>query len=84
VTLSLRDGREGKTSARNVFDGRIVKLAKKGLYYKLALDCGFPLAAYVTAGAVEQLGLREGTEIVASFKATAVQVIRHGASRGER
>jgi tungstate transport system ATP-binding protein len=83
VTVSLRDGREGKTSARNVFDGRIVKLAKKGLYYKLALDCGFSLAAYVTAGAVEQLGLTEGTEIVASFKATAVQVIRHGASRGQ-
>ncbi len=83
VTVSLRDGREGKTSARNVFDGRIVKLAKKGLYYKLALDCGFSLAAYVTAGAVEQLGLTEGTEVVASFKATAVQVIRHGASRGQ-
>jgi molybdopterin-binding protein len=33
---------------------------------------------------VEQLGLTEGTEVVASFKATAVQVIRHGASRGGR
>ncbi|HOG17962.1 MAG TPA: ABC transporter ATP-binding protein [Syntrophales bacterium] len=81
VTVSLPDGMEGKTSARNVFAGRIAKIARKGLYYKLGLDCGFPLAAYVTAGAVEQLGLAEGTNVVASFKATAVQVIRHGASR---
>ncbi len=84
VTVSLRDGMEGKSSARNVFAGRIVKIAKKGLYYRLGLDCGFPLAAYVTAGAVEQLGLAEGTEVAASFKATAVQVIRRGASRAER
>jgi len=81
VTVSLRDGTERKSSARNVFAGRIGKIAPKGLYYKVALDCGFPLAAYVTAGAVEQLGLAEGTEILASFKATAVQVIRHGIPR---
>jgi molybdopterin-binding protein len=39
------------------------------------LDCGFPLAAFVTRPSVEILGLREGGAVIATFKATAVHVI---------
>jgi tungstate transport system ATP-binding protein len=79
VTLSTRPSQEG-TSARNVFPGRIVKIISLGLYQKVHLHCGFPLVAYVTNHSLEGLSLTEGKEVRASFKATAVTVIRKGES----
>jgi tungstate transport system ATP-binding protein len=40
------------------------------------LDCGFFLAAFVTARSLEELRLRDKSKVIASFKATAVHVIR--------
>ncbi len=75
VTLSTRPSQEG-TSARNVFSGRISKITPLGLYQKVQLYCGFPLVAYVTRHSLEELSLTEGKQVRASFKATAVTVIR--------
>jgi tungstate transport system ATP-binding protein len=75
VTLSTGASQEG-VSARNTFAGKIVKIAPMGLFYKVSLDCGFFLTAYVTAPSVENLTLQEGQSIFASFKATAVHLIR--------
>jgi len=75
ITISIRSSQEG-TSARNVFSGRIVKIVSLGLYQKIHLLCGFPLVAYVTNHSLEELSLGEGKEVSASFKATAVTVIR--------
>ena len=66
----------GLSSARNVFRGRIVKVIPLGLYYKIQIDCGFPLVAFVTAHSLEGLSLVEGKEVVASFKATSIHVVR--------
>jgi len=75
VTLST--GTSGDvTSARNIFPGKIVKIIPMGLFHKIQLDCGFPLVAYVTHQSLDNLSLRVGNDIVASFKATAVHVIR--------
>jgi tungstate transport system ATP-binding protein len=63
------------TSARNVFRGRIEKIIPMGLFQKVELDCGFPLVAYVTDQSLENLILKEGQDVDASFKATAVHVI---------
>jgi tungstate transport system ATP-binding protein len=75
VTLSTRPSEEG-TSARNVFPGRIEKIVSLGFYQKIELNCGFPLVAYVTNHSLEELSLIEGKEVKASFKATAVTVMR--------
>jgi len=75
VTLSTRPS-EGPTSARNVFLGRIEKVISLGLYQKVQVNCGFPLVAYVTHHSLENLSLQEGREVVASFKATAIHVVR--------
>jgi tungstate transport system ATP-binding protein len=75
VTIS-KGSPPGATSARNAFPGRIVKVVPMGLFYKVHLDCGFPLTAYVTASSVEDLTLREGADVSCSFKATAVHLIR--------
>jgi len=79
VTLSVRHSQEG-TSARNIFSGKIVKIISLGLYQKIHLQCGFSLVAYVTNHSLEELSLAEEKEVTASFKATAVTVIRKGES----
>jgi tungstate transport system ATP-binding protein len=67
---------QGKMSARNVFNAKVQKIIRLGVFYKLMLDCGFPLVAYITMPSCEELGITEGTSISASFKATAVHVLR--------
>ncbi len=75
VTLSPSSPQRS-TSARNVFWGRINKIIPMGLFYKVQLHCGFPLVAYVTAHALEDLALAEGKEVAATFKATSIHVVR--------
>ncbi|MDZ4164660.1 MAG: ABC transporter ATP-binding protein, partial [Smithellaceae bacterium] len=60
-----------KISARNIFPARITRITPLGPFFRVALDCGFPLVAFVTSQAREDLDLCEGKEVVASFKATA-------------
>jgi tungstate transport system ATP-binding protein len=75
VTLSRKNiGRE--TSARNAIPGKIVSIHAMGLFYKIHLDCGFCLVAYVTRSSLEELCLKVDEEVIASFKATAVHIIR--------
>jgi molybdate transport system ATP-binding protein len=62
-------------SAQNVFRGRIVELVAEppfGERIRVALDSTPPLVAEVTRHAVESLGLREGLEVYAAFKATGL------------
>jgi tungstate transport system ATP-binding protein len=65
-----------KISARNVFEAKVQKIIRQGFFYKLVLDCGFPLTAYITQLSCEDLRLEEGASIITSFKAAAVHVIR--------
>jgi tungstate transport system ATP-binding protein len=64
------------SSARNVFAARIESIASLGPYLKVKLDCGFPLVAHVTRESFTNLRLQEGKLVFASFKATAIHVIR--------
>jgi tungstate transport system ATP-binding protein len=75
VTLS-NSSPDVQTSARNVFPGVIEKITQLGLYYRAEMDCGFPLVAYVTKHSLEQMSLGAGKKIEASFKATAVHVLK--------
>lgn len=75
VILSSGPQRE-TTSARNVFSGKIEKIVSLGLYQRIQIQCGFPLVAFVTNHSLENLSLREGEDVTASFKATAIHVIR--------
>jgi tungstate transport system ATP-binding protein len=73
ITLTLsRDG----TSARNTFNCRITGITPAGSFTHIRADCGFPLLAVVTKRSAQELGLTEGKEIYASFKATAVHTIK--------
>ena len=78
VTLSTNTPSPG-TSARNAFPGTIRKITPLGLFYRVCVDCGFDLVAYVTRQSLDELLLEEGKTVTASFKATAVHVIPRGA-----
>jgi tungstate transport system ATP-binding protein len=75
VTVSTGSAKE-ITSARNVFSSVVKRIIPSGAFYKVELDCGFPLVTYVTNHAREDLSMHEGMNLTASFKATAIHVIR--------
>jgi tungstate transport system ATP-binding protein len=75
VTIS-KNSRGGITSARNVFPGKIERITPLGLFQKVHIDCGFPIVAYVTNDSLKSLSLEEGKIVDASFKATAIHVVK--------
>lgn len=65
-----------KTSARNVVDAKVNKIIRQGFFNKMILDCGFSMVTYITTPSCEDLGICEGSAVSASFKATAIHVMR--------
>ena len=70
------------TSVTDTFPGTVEKITPIGHYRKVQLNCRFPLVAYVTNPSFSDLSLKEGTEVLASFKTKAVHVIRGGTRDG--
>lgn len=63
------------TSARNEFRGRVVEVGTLGAFARVTLDVqGTPLVAAVTTRSVHEMGLREGSEVYATFKAMGVHL----------
>ncbi|HYM91209.1 MAG TPA: ABC transporter ATP-binding protein [bacterium] len=76
--ITLHSGPPAGT-AQNVFRGRILELVPEpplGERIRAVLATRPRLVAEITAHAVRTLGLREGTEVYASFKATAAKGYR--------
>jgi len=73
------------SSARNSFHGEVKLMALSGPYARVEIDCGLTLAALITRRSAEELGLKVGQQVHASFKATAVHVIsRAGSDQAEQ
>jgi molybdate transport system ATP-binding protein len=62
-------------SARNVLRGRIAEIAAEGERARVRLATHPPLIAEITLGSARRLGLREGDEAWASFKAVEVRLL---------
>ncbi len=73
VDVSLH-AREPEGSARNAFQGMIGEIALDGERARIRIATRPPLTAEVTAGSVERLGLRQGDQVWASFKAVEVSL----------
>ncbi|MBN2076327.1 MAG: ABC transporter ATP-binding protein [Dehalococcoidales bacterium] len=73
ITLSTT---KTSTSARNSFAGTILKTVSFGALTRVTLDCGFTLVVLVTTRSASELDLVKGKEVFASFKATAIHVIK--------
>jgi molybdopterin-binding protein len=72
ITLSMEPQ---STSARNLFQGRVTEVGALGAFARVTLDvAGVPLVAAVTTRSVQEMGLREGTMVYATFKAFGVHL----------
>lgn len=77
ITVSLPGAEDPKSSARNRLQGKALKVTPWGSHYRVALACGETrLVAFITRPSFLELKIAEGDEIVASFKASAVHVIK--------
>jgi len=63
-----------KSSARNVFKGEITKITNLGPIINVELDNG--LKVFITKQSAEEMALKRGNKVYASFKATATHVSR--------
>lgn len=64
------------SSQRNAIRAVITSLERSGWVYDVGLDLGgLWLTTLVTAGSVDELALRPGLDVCASFKATSVRIL---------
>ena len=63
-----------ESSARNSVSGNITMIRQFGATFRVYMDNG--LSALVTKQAIEELGLAVGEKVYASFKATAIHLIK--------
>jgi tungstate transport system ATP-binding protein len=75
VTLRLPGERGGASSARNALTGSVARITVTDAGVRILVECGFPLVALVTPRSVTDLGLVEGMQVAAQFKASALHVI---------
>jgi len=64
------------SSARNSFRGRITRLTTVGALTRIEIDCGFPLITVITTRSAQEMGLAKDKPLYATFKATAVHVLK--------
>lgn len=77
ITLSLWEDRPRATSARNKVRGVVTRAIPLGALTRVFVYCGgFTLIVLITQQSYLELGLRPDVEVCASFKATAVHVIK--------
>lgn len=74
ITLSLRRAGE-TTSARNRLAGHVARIDDRGSQWRIVVDCGLPLVVLITRQSGQEMGLASGSEVAASFKATAAHLI---------
>jgi len=64
------------SSARNSLAGEVTWAVSTGPLSRIEIDCGFPLVALVTKRSAEELGLKKGRQVYATFKAVSIHVIK--------
>jgi molybdate transport system ATP-binding protein len=62
-------------SVRNSLAAQVATVTAVGNRVRVGLDAGQPLAAEITRQAAEELGLRPGSRVVASWKAAATRLV---------
>ena len=62
------------SSVRNRIDAHVRSVSLEGPLARVDLDCGFPLAAAITARSAGELDLKPGDPVSAAVKATAVHL----------
>jgi molybdopterin-binding protein len=74
-TVTVQTGEASATSARNVWFGEITAIRPVGRLIELVVDVGPRVAAVITPGSFEALGLEPGRRVGLTLKATAVHAV---------
>ncbi len=64
-----------KSSAMNIFHGKINNIKNIGMFKKVEIDCGFNLISFVTQNSIERMGLDIGKTITAGIKASSIHLL---------
>ena len=64
-----------ESSARNVFEGKIVEVSDQGPLVRLKVDAGEEFVVQITKRSFIEMGLNVGSQIYLTFKASSVQSI---------
>jgi molybdate/tungstate transport system ATP-binding protein len=64
-----------KSSARNLFEGKIVRISERYPLMKLTIDAGKEFQALITKKSFLELNLKVGSQVYISFKASSVHVL---------
>lgn len=75
VILYSMDIPPRKSSAMNLFHGKITSIKNIGMFKKIEIDCGFNLVSFVTQNSIERLGLATGKTITAGIKASSIHML---------
>jgi molybdopterin-binding protein len=62
------------SSARNRLRGRVTAIEPEAGLLRVTVDCGAPLRALITTSAAADIGVEMGTDVVVTFKASAVRL----------
>jgi tungstate transport system ATP-binding protein len=77
IMVTLPEGADLNAGAENRLSASVAKITPWGSHYRVVLDCdGTRLVASVSRSSFVERGFRVGDCMVASFKATAVHVIK--------
>ena len=76
VVVGSMDEGSQPTSARNHLPATVTRILPWGPFRRVEMEAGFPLVALITKQAEEQLALAPGSHVIATFKATAVHLVR--------
>jgi len=63
------------TSARNVMEGRVIRMINKGSVREVEVEAGEKFRVVITSASSEELGIREGKKIFLIFKASCVHFL---------
>jgi molybdate transport system ATP-binding protein len=76
--VMLEKGSTVASSARNRLPGQVRALVREGPLVRVSVDCGFTLTALITYQACLELELREGDNVTALVKASALHLVPRG------
>ena len=74
ITL-WKDGDVPLSSARNRIYGTVQRCHLQGVLVRVVVDCGFPVTALITSSSWLEMGIKEGSPVSLSFKASAGHVL---------
>lgn len=76
ITLSLPSEHVMQSSARNQLPGKVAKVFPNGSQIRVTVDCGFPLVSIITMRSYEEMSLAPYKDVICTFKATAIHLIK--------